>query len=150
MEACWTVMFQLPRPLDHPPIFRARDNRQDRLTVVIRIERAHRIGVMAEYENFALSYSLNWLSPEFSAQNPFYEPDHLWAQPKRRHTADLMREVFDHQQESAARGRRAREEVQRDWDNQRAADMLMDCAVDYFEAGVKRTMAAPVKTRKTE
>lgn len=65
------------------------------------------------------------VSPDQTAENPFYTPDQKWAEPSVKHTASLMRHVYEHRDEAKAKGARARQDIQNRWHLDRTADWII-------------------------
>jgi glycosyltransferase involved in cell wall biosynthesis/Flp pilus assembly protein TadD len=77
------------------------------------------------------------ISPDQTAENPFYTPDQKWAKPSVEHTASLMRHVYEHRDEARAKGVRAHQDIQSQWHSDRTADWIIERAV-YLTKGAKR------------
>lgn len=66
------------------------------------------------------------VDPDQTERSPYYAADHRWAQPSVRHTAALMRQVYE--QPAAARrvGARAREAIRASWTPARTATWIAE------------------------
>ena len=53
-----------------------------------------------------------------------YQEGELWAEPSIEHAAELMRFVVDHRDEAAARGAAARRTIERDYSEERIAELM--------------------------
>jgi glycosyltransferase involved in cell wall biosynthesis len=70
-------------------------------------------GGVKEYANDSNSYLSDYhLSPVFGMPfSPWYRLDQLWAEPSVKHGADLMRYVYENQDESKARGQKLKKDI---------------------------------------
>lgn len=59
-------------------------------------------------------------------ENPFYTSDQRWAQPSIKHTAALLREVFDDRDHSRAVGLRAHRDIKMAWTPTRTAEWIIE------------------------
>lgn len=68
---------------------------------------------------------MNPIDETQAKESSFYTPDHLWAEPSVDHTAQLMRQVYDNRDQSRVIGRKARQDVQQNWNMQRTANWML-------------------------
>jgi glycosyltransferase involved in cell wall biosynthesis len=66
---------------------------------------------MTPVNSYLLDYSLVTLTRDYG---PYFRGA-VWAEPDDEHAARLIREVFDNPEQAAARGARARADVEKDW-----------------------------------
>jgi len=76
---------------------------------------------MTEENSYLVPYELTEIGPD---ANPYPE-DKEWAEPDIERAAALMREVFEHPEEAAARGQRAAADIRRAHSPQAAAEAIM-------------------------
>jgi glycosyltransferase involved in cell wall biosynthesis len=60
----------------------------------------------------ANSYLVDWELTQVGPEGEHYPPDGTWAEPSLDHAAALMREVYEHADAAAARGARARADIE--------------------------------------
>jgi glycosyltransferase involved in cell wall biosynthesis len=77
---------------------------------------------MTEENSYPVRHGMTTVGP---GAEP-YQPDWEWAEPDLDHAAELMLQVYEHQDEAAARGARAREDVLRDLSVERAAAFVQE------------------------
>lgn len=63
---------------------------------------------------------------EQTEENPFYTPDHRWAEPSVDETARLIRLVYEDRDAARAVGLRARQDIQERWSVERTADWMIE------------------------
>jgi glycosyltransferase involved in cell wall biosynthesis/MoaA/NifB/PqqE/SkfB family radical SAM enzyme/GT2 family glycosyltransferase len=90
-----------------------------------------RWGASLDFMNDANSYLLDvdQLVPvalDQTVENPFYGPDHQWAEPSVEHTATLMRQVYENQNEAKVKGKQACQDVHNKWDIDRTAEWIIN------------------------
>ncbi|MEE9392055.1 MAG: glycosyltransferase family 4 protein [Planctomycetota bacterium] len=78
--------------------------------------------------------SLELVPAAFTKANAYYESDHLWASPCRRHTAELMRRVFENRDEAKGRAALAEKEARTIWHSEMVADRLQEECDQVFRA----------------
>lgn len=66
------------------------------------------------------------VDPEQTERSPYYGPDHRWAQPSVRHTAALMRQVYEDPAAARQIGARAREAIRASWTPARTASWIAE------------------------
>ncbi|MFT7618912.1 MAG: glycosyltransferase involved in cell wall biosynthesis [Planctomycetota bacterium] len=79
---------------------------------------------------------LEGLVPVFSAQtrlSPFYESDHLWAQPSTCHLKEIMREVVANPEQAKALGQIAQDDVRQNWTCDHMVQNLYRLSQDLLE-----------------
>lgn len=63
---------------------------------------------------------------EQTQENPYYQPDHHWAEPSVGHTAELMRQVYDNRDEARTKGQQARRDIQTNWSLNRTVEWIIE------------------------
>jgi hypothetical protein len=61
------------------------------------------------------SYLVDWTPTQVGPGNPVYPPEGWWAEPDLAHAASLMRRVWEHRDEAAAKAERARSDIERQY-----------------------------------
>jgi glycosyltransferase involved in cell wall biosynthesis len=73
---------------------------------------------MTSDNSYLVDHDMREVGP---AGEPYYPAEGHWAEPDVRHAATLMRRVFEHRDEAAARGQRAAADMRRDFSPEAAA-----------------------------
>ncbi len=76
--------------------------------------------------------------------NPFYTSDQQWAEPCWKHTAELMRKVYDHRRQAREKGFLARRHIQSEWRIDRTAQWIA-CRTDKLMRAKTTRGSAPSK-----
>jgi glycosyltransferase involved in cell wall biosynthesis len=77
-----------------------------------------------DFMNVSNSFPARYRLVELERQVAHYPPGGVWAEPSVEHAAELMRHVFEHREEAAARGELARREIEANYSNEAIAQML--------------------------
>lgn len=77
-------------------------------------------GGALEYAKPQFSYLVNYtLTPVFGmTQSPWYLGDQLWAEPDCANAVELMRHVYTHRKEAAAKGKQLRNSIKENFNNE--------------------------------
>ena len=77
-----------------------------------------------DFMDVSNSFPVSYRLAEIEENVGPYHGGEVWAEPSIEHAAELMRFVVDHQDEARARGDRARETIQRDYSEERIAELV--------------------------
>lgn len=81
---------------------------------------------------------------EQTEANPFYTPDHLWAEPSLQKTKELMRHVYEDRDDARKKGAQARRDIAEQWTLERTADAMIGRYLDLMERKQKKKAATTV------
>jgi len=98
---------------------------------------------MTEKNSFLVPYGMTEIGP---GADP-YPAEKSWADPDLERAAALMREVFEHPEEAAARGRRAAEDIRRTHSPEAAAEMIRLRIEDGRRSRLEARFQPPGPTR---
>jgi glycosyltransferase involved in cell wall biosynthesis len=77
-----------------------------------------------DFMNVSNSFPVRYRLVELEYRVAHYPPGGIWAEPSVEHAAELMRYVFEHREEAAAKGELARREIEANYSNEAIARML--------------------------
>jgi glycosyltransferase involved in cell wall biosynthesis len=100
---------------------------------------------MTEENSYLVPYELTEIGPD---ANP-YPPDKEWADPDLERAAALMREVFEHPEEAAVRGRRAAEDIRRTHSPEAASHSVRERIEDGRRERLMAQLEPPGAARAT-